>query len=675
MNTPFPAYRGDQDYLFVCYSHADADIVYADMEALRQNNINLWYDEGISAGLSWRGEIANAIPGAKKLLFFISSSSLQSTHCLREVHFAIDHDIEIIPIYLEKCELPPELALVFSRVQALFRFSDNRYLEHVLGAINKQGTWAESFKNQTKKSNARANFGSIAAALFIVFLGYAAFDYFNSKPHKNSISDELQAKADLEAQKSRTNSPEDMSIAVLPLANLSTDAENAYFAAGIHEEILHQLVKIDAMKVTSREAVLRYADSEQAIREIASELNVGTIMTGSVRFSGNKVRIKTELVRAPEDVYLWAESYEFELDDIFAIQTDVALKVVAAMQTSLLPGEIESIRRPPTESTEAYALYLKYRYQLQQESGSSTLDEDGWIEAGIGRLQEAIEIDPKFARGHAELGYVKWLKGQIKLDEETQLYNAAVSHAQEAIAIDPSITTAYETLARVAFDRLEWKDWKSNALKSVELDDLDGRAAFSFAMTLANVGQYAQAHHWYEVAISKNPSIPYYREAAIVANIWGGDYARALAQTEQYIAVGGDKNAYHAFRAYTQSRLGLNEESQRSLAKMSEAPMLVAMWATPGYRDYLRCKAGEATAVLSELAQISIDAARELRIQHCAAGANDVDALFASFDRTIEDGQIIYLTDLITDEIKNDPRWQPSADYMNYPQATAKLNR
>ena len=460
---------------------------------------------------------------------------------------------------------------------------------------------------------------------------------------------------------------EDMSIAVLPLANLSPNPDNAYFAAGIHEEILNQLVKIEAMKVTSRTAVLRYADSQRPIREIAAELNVGTIMTGSVRFSGNRVRIKTELVRAADDIYLWAESYEFQLDDIFAIQTDVALKVTSAMQTSLLPDEIENIRRPPTESTEAYALYLKYRYQLHQESGSSTLAEDGWIEAGIRRLQEAIDIDPKFARGHAELGYVKWLKGQIKLEEKDQLYDAAISDAKRAIAIDPNITTAYETLARVAFDRLEWEDWKKNALKSVELNDLDGRAAFSFAMTLTNVGQYEEAYHWYEVAISKNPSIPFYREAAIAAHIWGANYASALAQTEQYLAVGGDINAYHVFRAYTQHRLGLEEQSQRSLAAVSEEPMLVAMWVTPGYHDYLRCKYGDKNLVLNELGKVTIHAARELRIQHCAAGAEDDEALFDSFDRTIDDGQIIYLTDLITTDIKADPRWRRAANYMKFP--------
>ena len=226
MNTPFPAYSGDQDYLFVCYSHADDDVVYADMEALRQQGVNLWYDEGISAGLSWRGEIANAISGSNKFLFFISSNSLESTHCLREVHFAIDHDIEIIPIYLEECDLPPELALIFSRVQALFRFSDNRYFEHVLEAINKKEHWAKSFNKQSSKARIQANFTSIAIAILIVFLGYTAFEYINSEPQGRGFSNAVEADGRSDEHNSSAMPLEDMSIAVLPLANLSTDAEN-----------------------------------------------------------------------------------------------------------------------------------------------------------------------------------------------------------------------------------------------------------------------------------------------------------------------------------------------------------------------------------------------------------------------------------------------------------------
>ena len=133
-----PAYKGDESYAFACYSHQDADSVYADLKEMGSHGINLWYDEGISAGSSWRAEIAAAISGAKQFIFFISDKSLKSSHCLREVDYALNHDIEILPIYLEECSLPAELDLVLGRVQALFRKEDSRYMEHLLEALEEK---------------------------------------------------------------------------------------------------------------------------------------------------------------------------------------------------------------------------------------------------------------------------------------------------------------------------------------------------------------------------------------------------------------------------------------------------------------------------------------------------------------------------------------------------------
>ena len=135
MEKPFPAYAGDESYMFVCYAHRDSKIVYPDLIVLREAGVNLWYDEGISAGKSWRAEIATAIAGASKLIFFISEGSLNSAHCLREVDYSLNHDIEIIPVYLEDITLPGELELGLNRVQALFRKTDARYMEHLVGAI------------------------------------------------------------------------------------------------------------------------------------------------------------------------------------------------------------------------------------------------------------------------------------------------------------------------------------------------------------------------------------------------------------------------------------------------------------------------------------------------------------------------------------------------------------
>ena len=134
MDKPFSAYKGDQPYLFVCYAHRDSSKVYKDMAALKAKGLNLWYDEGIPGGTSWRAEIAQALSGAKRVLFFISPRSLASGHCTREIRFALDHDVDILPVYLQECELPAEFALALGGVQAIYRSNDERYLEQLYAA-------------------------------------------------------------------------------------------------------------------------------------------------------------------------------------------------------------------------------------------------------------------------------------------------------------------------------------------------------------------------------------------------------------------------------------------------------------------------------------------------------------------------------------------------------------
>ncbi|MEZ5560609.1 MAG: tetratricopeptide repeat protein [Pseudomonadales bacterium] len=135
MDKPFAAYRGTDPYVFVCYAHRNADRVYKDLAALHESGINFWYDEGIPAGTAWRAEIASAISGAAKFIFFVSSHSVQSKHCLNEVDYALNNDVDILPVFLDDQPLPGELGLALNRVQALYRERDSRYLEHLLSAL------------------------------------------------------------------------------------------------------------------------------------------------------------------------------------------------------------------------------------------------------------------------------------------------------------------------------------------------------------------------------------------------------------------------------------------------------------------------------------------------------------------------------------------------------------
>lgn len=128
------AYKGDEPYVFVCYSHVDSGVVYDDLVMLGGRGVRAWYDEGISAGARWRAEIAGALEGSSRLIFYVSPASLGSPHCQREVDFALDRGVDILPVYLEPCELPSELALSLGSVQALFRYDDERYADRLVDA-------------------------------------------------------------------------------------------------------------------------------------------------------------------------------------------------------------------------------------------------------------------------------------------------------------------------------------------------------------------------------------------------------------------------------------------------------------------------------------------------------------------------------------------------------------
>lgn len=176
VNKPLAAYRGKGPYVFVCYSHENSDSVYSDLYALNEGGINLWYDEGISAGSSWRAEIATAISGAKKFLFYISRTSLKSSHCLREVDYALSHDIEIVPVYLEDCSLPPELDLVLNRVHALFKHKDGLYLEHLRAAMEGNRGLSALLPGSGKRRNRWLPPIALVGFVLLLFVAWQVWD-------------------------------------------------------------------------------------------------------------------------------------------------------------------------------------------------------------------------------------------------------------------------------------------------------------------------------------------------------------------------------------------------------------------------------------------------------------------------------------------------------------------
>jgi adenylate cyclase len=270
----------------------------------------------------------------------------------------------------------------------------------------------------------------IILLVLVLALGYFAFDKFVLDPAR----DELQVKS--ASERAVQNALEDvsridnlaLSIAVLPFASLSSDPEQEYFADGLSEEILNLLTKIQDLKVVARTSSFAFKGRNENARSIGQVLGVKTLLNGSVRKSGDRVRITAQLVDVSDGTHIWSESYDRTMTDIFVVQEDVAAAIIDALQIHV---DANPARGRPTGNTEAYALFLKARIALNMDSSDEAEN----------FLRKAIELDPNFAEAYELLSYCYWYGcgepiGDIERVERTYEF------AAKALAIDPELVFA-----------------------------------------------------------------------------------------------------------------------------------------------------------------------------------------------------------------------------------------
>lgn len=222
----------------------------------------------------------------------------------------------------------------------------------------------------------------------------------------------------------------DKSIAVLPFENLSDDRENTFFADGVHDDILSSLARIADLKVISRTSVQQYRTGTRNLREIGQALGVAHVLEGTVRRAGNRVRVNAQLINARTDTHIWAETFDRELTDLFAIQTELAERIVRALQANLSPREMAGLQMPPTKDLEAYDLYIRAR-DLFRWSGIGDPQENG--ERALPLLEQAIARDAEFAlayylasRIHGELYWFGYDKSAERLAKSKAAAEAAL---------------------------------------------------------------------------------------------------------------------------------------------------------------------------------------------------------------------------------------------------------
>ncbi len=341
------------------------------------------------------------------------------------------------------------------------------------------------------------------------------------------------------------------SVAVIPFENMSVDPEEAFYASGIHEEILNQLVKLSALNVIARTSMQQYANTEKSIPEIARELNVETVMEGSVRYANGQIRITVQLNDGVTGAHLWSETYTRDFDDIFAIESDIAMNVANAVGAKFSLAEQESIEKIPTDSLAAYALYLR---ALSTSQGPVSTLKD---------LDRAISLDPEFAlaRGFKALEISFQIRiGNLDSDEWQPIARAA---AERAIALDPTVGSAHAALAALYATNWRWGEAQQAYERVYRLNPKDVAVLQAYGVFMRDTGQYAESVRLYERVRVLDPSAGAYQLG--LSYRYAGNYAAAAETFRNLSELDLARSLRHMQLGFTEIIAGNREEGLTEL--------------------------------------------------------------------------------------------------------------
>ncbi|MDO8539222.1 MAG: TIR domain-containing protein [Opitutaceae bacterium] len=393
--------------IFISYARDDTDAARRIAEALRSHGVEVWFDQNeLRGGDVWDQNIRNQIRTCTLFLPVISgvTQERREGYFRREWKLGVErtHDLAdgvpfIVPVVIDyTAESAAAVPAEFLRVQ----------WTRLPGALP-----TPDFVAQVKR--------------------------LLKPPRQPAAGSVHPLPPPAVASPAPATSPK--SIAVLPFANMSADAENEYFSDGMTEEIINALVQVPGLQVAARTSVFAFKGKADDLRMIAARLNVRTVLEGSVRKAGNRIRITAQLINAVDGYHLWSERFDRDLDDIFTVQDEIARTIVEKLKVQLVGDGRQPLVKPPTDDLEAYQLYLQGRYFWSQRGGG--------LRKGLQCFEAALARDPNYALAHAGVADTYTLLGFYGYGRPNDVMPKARAAAQRALVIDPDLAEAHCALA------------------------------------------------------------------------------------------------------------------------------------------------------------------------------------------------------------------------------------
>jgi serine/threonine-protein kinase len=457
---------------------------------------------------------------------------------------------------------------------------------------------------------------------------------------------------------SRRPRPPEASIVVLPFVNLSSDPENEYFSDGLADELINAMAQVQGLHVISRTSAFSLKGKTESIRRIGEILNVNSVLEGSVRKSGNRLRITAQLVHASSEQHVWAQRYDREIEDVFAIQEEIARKVVGAIKPKLLSGDRQLFAGIYTERVHVYNLYLQGTHSLRQMTPAA-------CELARNYFEQALREDSDYAPAHAAMAYYHYTLGAFNIVPPRDALPKALQFVLKALELDNSLGEAHARLGDILMD-LEW-DWEGagrEMRRAVELTPGQSDPRYSYMLLLMKLERYDEALEQMQVALKLDPLALHLNSGLAYLNYYQRNYDQALEACHKTIELDPNYFEVYGCLGLVRAERSQFDEAIEAFAKARQLsgdhPLSLAFLA---YAYALADKRESARDLLGQL----LDLSKSVYISPgyialIYIGLGEFDEAFAWLDRACDarDFLLTFLRILHAfDPLRTDPRFVP----------------
>jgi TolB-like protein len=643
---------GPQRRVFISYASHDAAIARKVCSALEAAGYPCWIaPRNVVPGTMYADGIVHAIDESSILVLILSAHAVASAHVGREIERAVSKRHPVVALRIDAAPLTAALEYFLNQSQWIEGGGNDAAIAQLVSAVG------QHLASGSAASPANPNHGSavhrkagaprrawvIAAVVVAVALAGAYF--LVDKAWRSKLG-----------TTGSTAVISDKSIAVLPFTDMSEKKDQEYFADGMAEEILDLLAKIPGLKVISRTSSFQFKGKNEDLRSIGTQLGVAYVLEGSVRKSGDRLRVTAQLINSKDGTRLWSQSYDRDLSDVLKMQDEIAASLVRAFQIEVGTGEFAD--RPALRNTEAYTLYLQglHAYARTDQQGA---------EQAVTDFQRSLDLDPSFAAAAEGLAGAYFVLGQWGFMPAADAFDRCRQAAALALKLDPNLANAHLQLSEV--HRAADRDWPAadRELKLAQaLAPNDANVLFIAAAQSQNLGRWDDVLRFVNASLAQDPLNPNAYIVLSAAQLRLGQMVESEAAIRRTLEISPTYAGAHFFLGLV---LLARNQPEAALAEMLKESQGVGRIGGSAMAYFALGRKADSDAALAQLIKFN----RAFFISSVYAFRGELDEALKWLERAYEqkDPSLLLLkSQLMFDKLEGDPRYKALLKKMNLPE-------